>query len=108
MEQHDLKKIRDLGLTERTSQGREGVRVTAQCRHTLEGQLEQRKQALEAWINSVAQKFARHGGEVVPDSLSVLGQTVEAIIPVDAVEDVEADVATDDIRLDLVVPRRIL
>jgi hypothetical protein len=107
MEPGDLDKLRRLGLTGKTASGQETVRVTAQHRKSLLGQSrEQRRAILEGWQQEIGRMLAPHGGEIVPNSLSVAGQTVEAVVPVEKLDKIEHDLTKGDVRLDLIVPRQ--
>src|SRR5262245_25394917 len=107
MERGDLDKLRRLGLTGKTPSGQETVRVTAQHRKPLADQSrEQRRNILETWQQEIGRMLAPHGGEIVPNSLSVLGQTVEAVVPVDKLDSIESDLTKRDVRLDLILPRQ--
>lgn len=109
MDSHALNKLRDLGLMKKTAAGAESVRVSAQWRHAPEGQPPaERRQALETWSRGIAEKLARHGGEVIPDSMSVAGLTVEAMVPVDAFDEIEAEIGADGVRLDVIMPRQLI
>jgi hypothetical protein len=108
MERPDLDKLRRLGLTEKTPSGEEAVRVTAQHRKPLiDHSRQERRDILETWQEEIGQTLARYGGEIVPDSLSVLGQTVEAIVPVEKLATIETDLTKGDVRIDVIVPRQV-
>jgi hypothetical protein len=108
-DRRDIEKLRRLDLTESTSSGAEAVRLTAQYRQPLAGQSrEQRRAVLQTWQDELAQTLARHGGEIVPGSLSLAGQTVEAIVPVEKVSSAEAELAAENVRIDLVTPRQVI
>ena len=104
-----IEKMRRLGLTDRTSAGAEAVRVTAQCRGALAGHSrESWRSTLQAWERDVERKLASHGGELVKGSLSITGQTVEAIVPVDELPSIVDEMTDSNVRLDVVVPRQIV
>lgn len=109
MDRRELDRLRRLGLTEKTSSGAEGVRISAQHQRTIAGETRpDRRKALQTWADDLNEKVAHHGGEVVPDSLSVAGQTVEAIVPIDTFEAVQSDLTNEGVRIDLVVPRQVV
>lgn len=104
----DIDRIRQLGLIEHTSAGREAVRMTVQCRRSSAGHSrESWRSVLREWELEVARVLSGHGGEVVPGTLSVAGQTIEAVVPVDEVDAVLHEAVSSDVRFDLVVPRRV-
>lgn len=98
----EIDKLRRLGMVETGPTGTELVRVTAQLRQLL-GPVsrDERRAQLQAFESAMGRYLARHGGSIVPDSLSVLGQTLEALVPVDRLPALEAEL-DDKVRLDLV------
>lgn len=99
-----LAKLHKLGLIETAADGSEGVRVSVQCRSDLAGQnRQQRRETLERWVETTATKLARFGAAVRPESLSVMGQTVEAVIPISKCETAEREFAKTGERLDVVM-----
>ena len=104
-----IEKLRPRSETASTSSGAEAVRITAQCRRPLIAQSRQeRKAILEDWQNSIGQALARHGGEIVPGSLSIAGQTIEAIVPIANLPSAEAELAQENVRVDLVTSRQVV
>jgi len=69
---------------------------------------QERKAILEDWQNSIGQALARHGGEIVPGSLSIAGQTIEAIVPIANLPSAEAELAQENVRVDLVTSRQVV
>jgi hypothetical protein len=112
MQQHhqrrDLDKLRERGLLEPgPANGAACVRLSVQYAPRLAGKTRaERRELLGCWAKEVGRTLARHGGEVVPDSLSIAGQTVEAVVPLEEYPSVEAELAGRGERADLVVPRR--
>lgn len=105
----EIEKLRRLGLTELTSAGLEAVRVTAQNRRRIGGKSrESLRTMLQAWETELDHKLMRHGGEVVVGSLSIAGQTVEAVVPIVELDSVSEEMIEADVRLDLVLPRKFL
>lgn len=105
---NDLDKLHQRGLTEQTSRGEQGVRLTAQCRAPLfDHSRQERRAILESWQKTLQDRLTNYRAELVPDSLSVLGQTVEVIVPLETLQSAEADIAGDGIRLDPVLPRQV-
>lgn len=109
METRDIEKLRDRGLTVPTAGGDEGVRITAQCRRLFGDQSRQeRREALEAWEHDLERQLATHGGQIVPGSLSVAGQTIEAIVPIESLTSLKADLSASDVRVDIPVPTQVI
>jgi hypothetical protein len=107
-QRRDLDKLRERGLLEAGNGAGAGcVRLSVQYAQRLAGKTRaERREVLGCWAEEVGRTLARHGGEVVPDSLSIAGQTVEAVVPVEEYPRVEAELAGRGERADLVVPRR--
>lgn len=105
MDTRDLDRLRSLGLTERTADGVEAVRVSAQFQAPLfDHSRAERARILERWEDHLKEMVNRHGGFLVPGSLSMLGQSVEALLPVEAVNAVEHAAANDHTRIDVLMP----
>ena len=105
----EIEEMRRLGLTERTEGGEEAVRVSVQCRraacgHSREGW----RGVLQEWEREVGQALARHGAQLVQGSLSVSGQTVEALVPVGELTAICDEMARRDARVDLLRRRRAI
>ena len=105
---HDeIEKMRRLGLVERTPDGVEAVRLTVQCRWSAAGHSRQSwRETLLDWQQDIGRRLADHGACLVQDSLSVSGQTVEAIVPVDELPAVCETMDDCGARVDLLVPRQ--
>ncbi|SPO65039.1 hypothetical protein [Pseudomonas sp. JV241A] len=109
VETREIEKLRQLGLTEHTSAGVEAVRVTAQCRRSAVGFTRDKwRSALLDWESEIEQQLASHGGELIQGSLSVSGQTVEAVVPIVELSSVVAEMADSDVRIDIVTPRQVV
>lgn len=88
--------------------GREAVDVTLQFTGRVPAlSRPERKAWLSARFSRVDQRLGRRIG-VKPGSLSVSGQTIEAVVPVDELDQVEAQLAHDEFRLDVMVPTQVL
>jgi hypothetical protein len=46
--------------------------------------------------------------EIVPGSLSIAGQTIEAIVPIANLPSAEAELAQENVRVDLVTSRQVV
>lgn len=109
MEAREIEKLRNRGMTVPTAGGDEGVRITAQCRRLFGDQSRQeRRLALEAWGQDLELRIATHGGQIVPGSLSVTGQTIDVIVPIESLPSLEADLSSSDIRVDFPVNMQIV
>ncbi|MCF1487912.1 hypothetical protein LZ838_11140 [Pseudomonas sp. AA27] len=109
LEMREVEKLRQLGLTEHTSGGAEAVRVTAQCRQV--GKVltrEDLRSRLVDWQRQLEQRLAIHGAELIEGSLSVSGQTVEAVVPILELSQVMAEMSEQDVRIDIVKPRQVV
>ena len=105
----EIEKMRRLGLTERSADGVETVRISIQCRQTAAGHTRDSWcGVLQAWEREVDRTLAPHGGRVVRDSLSVSGQTVEAVVPVAELPAVFEEMGQRDARVDLMRERRVI
>ncbi|KAB1068595.1 hypothetical protein [Methylobacterium planeticum] len=105
----DLEKLRRLGLVRRTADGAEAVKVTAQYRGAPVSRDRQAwKAEMEAWQKGLDGKLAKHGAEIVPNSLSLSAQTVEAVVPTMQLDAITNELKGEDVRVDIVVPRQVL
>ncbi|AWN34675.1 hypothetical protein [Methylobacterium radiodurans] len=105
-DQNALEKLRRLGLVHQTADGAEAVTVTAQYRGSPASSDRNAWRAeMEAWQQNLDGTLAQHGAELVPDSLSLSAQTVEALVPTAQLDALATALKTDNVRVDLVVPR---
>jgi len=89
-----------------TQRGVEALHVTAQTQRPLfELTKNQRLSVLTSWEDGLRRTIEKYGGEVVPGSLSLLGQTVEALIPVTTFETAAKELEDGEVRIDLMLPR---
>lgn len=97
-----IAKLRAHGLIERTRGGEEAVRVTAQNRTPFKnGDYAGLRKAMQEWEKSITATLVKHGADVVPGSLSVLGQTIELLVPAKDVVSINREFAKEEVRLDL-------
>lgn len=109
MDRKEIDKLRALGLTEETAAGKEAVRVSLQLRRKLfDKTLDERRLVLQAWQQQIGASLMRRGAELVPDSLSITGQSIEAVVPVEQCTEIEADMDSGECRIDLIVPRQVV
>lgn len=106
IDENSIDMLRARGLIERTKAGEEAVRVTAQCRRPFaKTDYATLREAMRDWEKSITAAFAKHGGEVVPGSLSILGQTIELLVPAKEIALIDHELAKEEVRLDLVEQR---
>lgn len=107
LDSHTINKLRKLGLTETAADGSEGIRISIQCRADLTGQSrQQRRETLGHWVTPTTTMVTQFGGFVVPESLSIAGQTIEAVIPLSAFESAEDEFVKKGERVDIVMQRQ--
>src|SRR5689334_23011588 len=94
MDKQIIEKMRRQGLTEQNASGAESVRLSAQLKAPLFEHDRNRRQAiLGQWQHELQERLEKHGGEVIPDSLSLSGQTVDIRVPVDSIDAAESEVS---------------
>lgn len=95
--------LQDRGMVVKDSAGREAVRVYLQYKPTVRGRsLSARSKALRNRFDKVARMHAGTGVELHPESLSVSGQVIEALVPLEHYEQAMHELEHDDVRVDLV------
>ena len=108
-DQNDLEKLRRLGLVRTMPDGTEAVRITAQYRGApASPDRHAWRVEMEAWQDVLSGKLANFGAEIVPNSLSLSAQTVEAVVPTLRLDEVAKNLNNEDVRVDLVVPRQVV
>jgi len=109
MDPSRIDKLRERGFLETGPDGQECVRLSLQQPARAEGLSRGAlKDRLEQWVERLRDRVAEHGGAIVPGSLSTVGQTVEALVPVDLVGPASADLKRLGVRIDLVETRQIV
>ena len=104
-----IKNLIKSGNVERLSTGEEGVRVSLQYELKLtEPSRSARLNILRAKFECIAKQIKLQGAEVDLNSISVSGQTVEAILPIDRWEQIFKKLSEEKIRVDLLIDRQIL
>ncbi len=85
-----------------------GVRVSLQFQSAVVGpSREQRRHELENCFHGLAEQFPDDICSMEMDSLSVSGQTVEAVIPYDRFEQVEKKLLRNHVRVDILAERQV-
>lgn len=103
-----LDKLYKLGAVDRLPNGQDGVRVSLQYRSRLtSGSRSDRRDLLKQAFEDIAKDIVSDGAEVDLDSISVSGQTVEAILPVTQYDDITDKLNQQNVRVDLVEERQI-
>jgi hypothetical protein len=109
MDEHKIQKLRNLGAISRLSTGEEGVRVSLQYKRRLEDPSRAvRRDILNKEFQKIASECAAEGTDVDLGSLSVSGQTVEAVLPVQHYDRLVNDFERREIRVDDLVDRQIV
>src|SRR5438128_905743 len=104
MDAHLLDRVIKQGDIERLHTGATGVRVSLQYEPKLATpSFPDRKMELKREFERIAQTLNEKGAEVDLNSISVSGQTVEAVLPVDQLDEIESDLSDKSVRVDLLV-----
>lgn len=108
MDPNVVARLRRHQATRELPDGRQAVDVTVQYVGTVPATTRaQRRAFLEERFEEVARQ--EHGHLTVqPDSLSVSGQTVDALVPVDDLETMERRLAGADFRIDVMEPVQVV
>lgn len=103
-----LSKLRERGQLARTPDGDEAVPVSLMCQVPLKaGSRAGRKDELHAFFARLGDEFG-HELAMNPQSLSVTGQTVEALIPVDTFKRTVDSLASRQVRVDILIDRHVI
>jgi hypothetical protein len=95
--------LADRGLIVSDSSGRDAVRVYLQhLSETPSESPEDRGKNLREFFEHVAHKRAHTGVELLPETFSVTGQMIEALLPLEFYEQATRELEDDDVRVDLV------
>lgn len=109
MDADKLAKLRSRGLIEPGPSGEECVRVSV---HRPGTRTPSSRDALKAemanWLERLRPQVGEVGGHLIPDTLSVAAQMVEALIPVDCLDDAAALLSKSGLRMDMVETRKIV
>lgn len=108
MEKSLKRKLEQLELIETLPTGDAGVRVTLQYQPRLsQKRRSDRKAFLDQQFNKIANHLQGAGCQVELNTLTVSSQTVEAVIPIEQYDAIEAEMNDENVRLDVVVDRLI-
>ena len=109
MDEHTMKKLRNLGAISRLSTGEEGVRVSLQYKPRLdEPSRSVRRDILHREFQKIASEGAPEGTRVDLESLSVSGQTVEAVLPAQHYDRLVNDLEQREVRVDALFDRQVI
>lgn len=109
MDDYKIQKLRNLGAISSLPTGKEGVRVSLQYKPRLdEPSRGARRDILHREFEKIAAECAQEGTQVDLGSLSVSGQTVEAVLPVEAYDRLVNDLEQKDVRVDDLIDRQVL
>ena len=88
MDEQLLRKLTNLGATQQRN-GRQALRASVHLPERIEATRAERREQLTTHFAKLGNLLNDFGGEVDLGSLSVSGQSVEAIVPVDVYDEVE-------------------
>lgn len=109
MDEHLVQRLRDLGAISRLETGQEGVHVSLQYKPRLEDPSRSaRRDILQREFQKIATEVVPEGAEVRLESLSISGQTVEAVLPLGDYDRVVDDLEQREVRVDALVDRQIV
>lgn len=108
IEKRDIERLCRMDMTERCSNGAQGVRLTAQ----YPGRPASRDRAawsstLQAWERDLDADLRPFGACTVDGTLSYSGQTVEILVPLDEIDATVQHLQQDDVDVRLQEERRI-
>lgn len=107
MDAKEFDKLAKIGAIERLNTGDNAVRVSLQYEPRLRNpSRSDRRETLKSEFEQIAQSIDARGAEVNLESLSVSGQTVEALIPVDSFDAIAEELSSKNVRVDLLIGRR--
>jgi hypothetical protein len=109
MDKDLVQRLRDLGAIARLETGQEGVRVSLHYKPRLEEPSRSaRRDILQREFQKIASEVVPEGTEVHLESLSISGQTVEAVLPLGDYDRVVDDLEQREVRVDALVDRQIV
>lgn len=109
MDSRLIEKLDRMGALSCLGTGKKAVRVTMQYQPALDVKSRDlRRRALYEEFERVRDNIESKGAEVDLESLSVSGQTVEALLPLDRCDEIEENLRHCNVRVDLLVDRKIV
>lgn len=104
-----LERLYKLGAVDRLANGQDGVRVSLMWNSTLsQTSRSARRDLLQQKFESAANDILPDGAQVDLNSISVSGQTVEAVFPIDNFDDITDKLKQQSIRVDLLTNEQVL
>jgi hypothetical protein len=104
----NLEKFRRLGAMVELPGGAEGIRVSIQYVPRLTGlSWQARESALQAEFAKLSSQLAASSAEIVPQSLSVSGQTIKVVLPTDAYDRLPGELDPAVFRIDAIIDRDV-
>ena len=104
-----LDKLYKLGAVERLPTGEDGVRVSLQYQSKFtEPSRSHRRNALQTTFENISKAIHSEGAQIDMKSLSVSGQTVEAVLPIDKYDNIAAKLNEQDVRVDLLTDKQVI
>lgn len=104
-----LEKLYKLGAIKQLGTGTDGIRVSLQYEPRItEPSRSERRSILHDEFQRVAESINKKGAEVDLNSISVSGQTVEAVLPISEYDEILDDLSTRGIRMDLLYDRQVI
>jgi hypothetical protein len=109
MDEREAQKLSERGLVGKTPAGRPAVRVSLQYQHRFEEpSRDARRRLLSDAFEPIARWLESNDAHVDLDSLSVSGQTVEALLPIDDYDELTSKLQHHDVRVDQLVDRQVV
>jgi len=103
-----LRRLGEAGALSSLGEGVSGVKVSLQYQPKLKvASRKERREELHDCFAHVAEQIAPTGAAVDLESISVLGQTVEAVLPVEEYEQIVAELEILEVRVDPVISRDV-
>jgi hypothetical protein len=109
MDSKVLERLYKLGAIDRLTNGQDGVKVSLMWQTRLsEPSLSARRDLLKQKFECTANDILSDGAEVDLTSISVSGQTVEAVLPIHNFDDITDKLKQQSIRVDPLTRQRVI
>jgi len=104
-----LERLYKLGAVNQLANGQDGVKVSLMWNSTLsQTSRSARRNLLQQKFESAANDILPDGAEVDLSSISVSGQTVEAVFPIDNFDQITDKLKQQSIRVDVLTNEQVL
>lgn len=101
--------LRRAGAIVSAPNGEERVRVSLQYVPRLSGlKFHEREEALRNAFGEIGQALAPEGAELEPESISVMGQTIKALLPLPLYDRLTSEPEPETIRVDPIITRNVI